>query len=242
MKTLIVPAPYGYQELRLYYHRSMTLALLVAVLIQLAVIGGYHLHEWLTMIPLENVKDDEGITIDLTNIFQPPLDPNVETGINLIIPEKYNFGIPIPVPPFEVDSTMTFASQIDLVRIANQQWSELEKREIKVDESMKPFNEPDPLPDEWILIERDPQVVLSAVPEYPDLARRIGLEGSVTVKILLDKEGRVKKSLLVKSSDDMFNQPALDAAKKWVFTPALMNGKPVLVWVSIPFRFKLEQK
>jgi outer membrane biosynthesis protein TonB len=28
---------------------------------------------------------------------------------------------------------------------------------------------------------------------------------------------------------------------KWVFKPATLNGKPVAVWVNIPFRFKLAE-
>jgi hypothetical protein len=29
------------------------------------------------------------------------------------------------------------------------------------------------------------------------------------------------------------------AARQWVFTPGLANGKPVACWISIPFRFGL---
>jgi TonB family protein len=50
---------------------------------------------------------------------------------------------------------------------------------------------------------------------------------------------RKNKALLMKSTDDLFTQPALEAAKKWKFTPAIMNDKPVLVWIAIPFRFRL---
>jgi protein TonB len=218
----------------------MSLALLIAVSIQFMVFGTYHLYEWLTQVPIATIKDKGGISIDITKIFQPPLIPNIETGIKPIIPEKYNFGVPVPVPIFEVDSNITFANQIDLRNIANRQWSELEKGEIKIDESYYPNEEKEPKPDEYVCITTDPQVVIHPIPEYPDIAKRIGLEGSVTVKILLDKEGRVKKTLLAKSSDEIFDQPALEAAKKWVFTPALMNGKPVQIWVAIPFRFCLK--
>ena len=37
------------------------------------------------------------------------------------------------------------------------------------------------------------------------------------------------------------DEAALAAAQKWVFTPALRQGKPVTVWVSIPFRFRLKE-
>jgi outer membrane biosynthesis protein TonB len=32
----------------------------------------------------------------------------------------------------------------------------------------------------------------------------------------------------------------LEAAQRWTFRPGLMNNRPVAVWVSIPFRFRLQ--
>jgi len=37
----------------------------------------------------------------------------------------------------------------------------------------------------------------------------------------------------------LLNDVALAAARRWVFTPALSNGKPVAVWTAIPFHFRL---
>jgi len=96
-----------------------------------------------------------------------------------------------------------------------------------------------PLPGEHLCAERPTGVVMTSVPEYPDLAKRINLERSVTINLLVNKEGKVKKALLVKATNDLFTQPALEESKKWVFTPAIMNGKSVLVWVAIPFRFRM---
>jgi len=63
----------------------------------------------------------------------------------------------------------------------------------------------------------------------------------VWVKIWVDKEGKAKKAQIIKSDAELFNQAAIDAAMQWVFTPAVMNNGPVAVWVSIPFKFKLNQ-
>ena len=37
----------------------------------------------------------------------------------------------------------------------------------------------------------------------------------------------------------MLNEAALAAARQWVFTPGLANGRPVACWSAIPFRFRL---
>jgi len=47
---------------------------------------------------------------------------------------------------------------------------------------------------------------------------------------------------VLKSDAEIFNEPAVEAAKQWLFTPAYMNNGPVAVWVSIPFRFKLADR
>jgi protein TonB len=72
------------------------------------------------------------------------------------------------------------------------------------------------------------------------MAVRAGLEGTVWVKILVDKDGRPKKAVVVKSTAEMFDDAAVQAAMQFVFTPAVMNNGPVKVWVSIPFRFTLK--
>ncbi|HLX13123.1 MAG TPA: energy transducer TonB, partial [Bacteroidota bacterium] len=99
---------------------------------------------------------------------------------------------------------------------------------------------PDVDPGEWVPVQVYPVVVRSVMPEYPDLARRAGLEGTVWIKMLVDKEGRVKKTFVVKSQADVFNDAALNAAKQYLFTPAMMNNGPVAVWVTQPFRFSLK--
>jgi TonB family protein len=102
-----------------------------------------------------------------------------------------------------------------------------------------PENEP---PDPFVPYEKAPEAVKQVQPKYPDLATRACLEGTVWVKIWIDKAGKPKKAVAVKSEAEIFNQPATEAAMQWVFTPALMKNGPVSVWVSIPFRFKLRGK
>ena len=103
----------------------------------------------------------------------------------------------------------------------------------------QPLVDPDPNPRDFLPVEDVPKIILHPSPEYPPLALRAGLEGNVYVKALVDKDGSVKRAFLLKADNEIFAQAALDAALKWTFTPALMNGKPVKVWVSIPFRFRL---
>lgn len=84
-----------------------------------------------------------------------------------------------------------------------------------------------------------PQVVRAIQPQYPDSARQAGLEGVVLLRALINKKGEVMKVEILQSDAAIFNQPAIEAMKQWLFTPALLAGQPVCVWGAIPFRFKL---
>ncbi len=65
------------------------------------------------------------------------------------------------------------------------------------------------------------------------------MEGTVYLKLWVDREGKVRKAVVLKSDADVLEQPAIDAAMQFVFTPAMQHNGPVSVWVSIPFRFNL---
>ena len=94
-------------------------------------------------------------------------------------------------------------------------------------------------PADSVPYDQAPQPLRQITPKYPDLATRAGIEGTVWVRLQIDEMGRVAKAEISKSDAEIFNQPSLDAAKQWLFKPAMSKGKPVAAWVSIPFRFKL---
>lgn len=86
-----------------------------------------------------------------------------------------------------------------------------------------------------------PSVVSQVVPAYPELAKKAGIEGVVYLQVLVSKEGQVE-DVKIKECDQPnngFEEAASEAVKKWVFKPALQEGKPVAATVTIPFKFKL---
>jgi protein TonB len=86
-----------------------------------------------------------------------------------------------------------------------------------------------------------PPVPLERVnPEYPDGARDAGLEGTVVVRLVVDREGLVEEAEVLRSSDvDELDDAALKAAWQWTFEPGEKDGAPVEAEVAIPFRFEL---
>lgn len=79
---------------------------------------------------------------------------------------------------------------------------------------------------------------------YPEVARRIGVEGTVFIKMLIDLDGSIMRVVILKGSgSDILDTTAVENAyNKWKFTPAIQNNKPVRVWVMYPVKFTLKEE
>ena len=78
-------------------------------------------------------------------------------------------------------------------------------------------------------------------PKYPRLAKRKGLEGTVTYEVWLDEKGKQVKLLLKDSSGaKVLDVAALKAIKNWKFSPHTINGKSIAHRIYIPISFKLD--
>lgn len=84
-----------------------------------------------------------------------------------------------------------------------------------------------------------PQFIHREPPAYPFLARKLGKEGKVIVRLTLDELGRQKDIEVVEPSGFGFTDAAVAALKKSVFSPARKNGKSVASRVLVPVRFAL---
>ena len=74
----------------------------------------------------------------------------------------------------------------------------------------------------------------SVKPEYPEGARKEGLEGQVTVKIKIDENGRVTAAKVVQGAGHGFDEKAVIGARLLRFHPAKLNGEAVateITWV-----------
>lgn len=69
-------------------------------------------------------------------------------------------------------------------------------------------------------------VVYRVHPVYPEIARRLSLEGSVLVRAEVAADGHVK-SVTVVSGNAILAQAAVRAIRKWVFAPGAEESVPV---------------
>jgi protein TonB len=233
------PTGYGRDEIKKSFHRNYVRGMIFSIAIHAVIIGSYYLGDVLGSdddnIPMVKVRKFRYSDLGPPpSISQAPAPPSV--SVQAVV--KPTIGMPVPVPDAEVSPEQTIATQQELSSTPSPVLEEFGKdgnAEISPDITI----DEDPAMDAFIPYEKGPEIVKKVIPKYPEMALRAGLEGTVWVKILVDKDGKPKKAVVIKSTVEILNDAAVEAAMQFVFTPAVMNNGAVRVWVAIPFRFYL---
>jgi len=74
---------------------------------------------------------------------------------------------------------------------------------------------------------------------YTEIGRRAGVEGTVVIQAVVDKQGNIIDAIVLKSIGGGLDEVALDAVKNTKFHPGKQRGKPVNVRIWIPIKFVL---
>jgi len=75
--------------------------------------------------------------------------------------------------------------------------------------------------------------------QYPETAKDDGVEGTVYLYVYIDTKGEVANVEVAKGVRDDLDLAAIEAVEPVKFTPAMEDGEPVKVRVSIPIHFRL---
>ena len=70
------------------------------------------------------------------------------------------------------------------------------------------------------------QVLKRVAPIYPAIAKARRLSGTVTVQIVVGKDGKASNLQFI-SGPPVFRDAAFEAVKQWQFKPARLNGQPI---------------
>jgi TonB family protein len=87
-------------------------------------------------------------------------------------------------------------------------------------------------------VEQQKHLVASVLPAYPEVARLAGIEGDVTLRILIGQDGMVR-DLRPIFGPPVLARAAMRAVEQWRYAPALVDGHPVDVVTSVTFAFHL---
>jgi TonB family protein len=234
----IAATPYGAIELQRLAHRYLFIALGISIFIHLCVLSLYYLLPEFKGHDIDRpIRDGGGCRL----IIVPPTitEPLVPT-VGSTTPRTINLknANPVPVTDAKAPTDVEIPTQEALSHAGAAvgddgvvDWTG--QSGVIVDDT-----EEAP-PDAFVPVEKLPQIVHSAVPEYPPLALKADLMGRVIVRVWVDKQGRPREVRVWSSTNEIFNDAAIEAARKYIFVPAYMNAGPVSVWVSLAFNFKL---
>lgn len=234
-------SPYGAYELKSKYQRNFFLGSMITLAFVLAILGTFWLIGALRGGD-EAVNAAPVVIKTIAELGPPPTiakkPPQVKVNQPNVAAPKV--GIPKPVADEEVlDDDVVLATRDELAEIVAPDIQTMSEGQgdIVVD-----IDESEYLPDasEFVPVEIYPEMIYEEKPEYPRLAKQAGLEGTVWVQALVDKEGTVRKAQVARSSGTAaLDEAAVEAAYKNKFKPGIQNGRPVAVWVTYKVDFQI---
>ncbi|NIM48282.1 MAG: TonB family protein [Gemmatimonadales bacterium] len=82
------------------------------------------------------------------------------------------------------------------------------------------------------------------LPPYPANLRQAGIEGSVTLRFIVDTTGRVEEGsvAVVSATNPEFQAPAREMILNCQFRPGRVAGEPVRASLEMPILFRLAKK
>ena len=79
-------------------------------------------------------------------------------------------------------------------------------------------------------------------PPYPQFAREQGWEGTVVLRLVINREGSVSSAKPRESSGyPLLDESAVQSVEQWTFLPAKNGEFPITAIVDLPIRFDLDQ-
>jgi periplasmic protein TonB len=83
------------------------------------------------------------------------------------------------------------------------------------------------------------RLISSVPPIYPTIAKTQHVQGEVRIDALVDAAGKVS-SMKVVSGPVLLHQAAMDSLRQWRYEPAMLDGKPVPMHLTVTVQFRLQ--
>lgn len=101
---------------------------------------------------------------------------------------------------------------------------------------------PPPAPPAVTQARFDADYLRNPPPPYPPLARRMGEEGKVVLRVAVTPQGGASEvQIHTSSGSTRLDESAQRTVRNWKFIPAKQGDTAVSSWVLVPIIFKLEQ-
>jgi protein TonB len=154
------------------------------------------------------------------------------------LPVLFRPAVPLEVEGPEVPEDATIdPTELELERLANTVIT-LSITALRDFSTKVPFQEEEIF--DYGAVETKPRLILQVKPEYPRAALRSGREGTVYVRFVVDRLGKVKNPEAIRGPD-IFERSALKAVSQFEFEPAVQDGRAVSVRMVVPLEFRINR-
>ena len=84
------------------------------------------------------------------------------------------------------------------------------------------------------------KLIRHPAPAYPAIAKMARVQGDVILQAVIAKDGSIRDLKLQSAASPLLVNAAMDAVKRWLYQPTLLNGEPVEVLTEITITFSLQ--
>ncbi|NWF74974.1 MAG: energy transducer TonB [Nitrospirae bacterium] len=216
-------------------HHGLFLSLFIHVLIFLipvSLIVKKHIQEIELFVTIEDAYERQDQVLKRQVIKKLIVEKKMEPEIvkEIIKP------IDIPIPEDKKIEIVEPAKEIVNLKPMVQ----AESKQIHVEQITPVYGQPETIDTEFGSAEA-PSFLHKEMPVYPLLAKKLGKEGKVVLRLTIDERGSLLKVEVVDKAGYGFTESAVNAIKKSTFLPAKKDGKPVSSRVILPIRFTLRR-
>jgi len=218
---------------------------LVSVSIHAVVIGGVYIAQTLSNGPLPSLRDALAFadpTIRPVVIVDPPPRtpaPRPETSDRSVSPDAAPLDAPTTIAPETGRENEKSPTRSPGPVTGVEQGAGV----TTIDGTIPGATAmPEPAPQQPIHLHsgiQAPRKIVDAKPTYPALAQTVHQEGVVILETIIDAHGTVEDVRVLRGYP-LLDQAAIDAVRKWRFTPALLNGQAVPVVMTVTVNFQLK--
>ncbi|MDR9415891.1 MAG: energy transducer TonB [Gracilimonas sp.] len=175
--------------------------------------------------PPTNIALDEQEVVEMEEVIQTE---QIDTP-----PPPPRPPVPVEVPNDEIieDQNIDLDAELDM--------------DAPMDMPPPPDDSEDEEEDFFVVVEQMPELKggmakLQRSVKYPEMARRAGIEGRVTVQFIVTEEGNVENAKVVRGIGGGADEEALKAVQQAEFVPGQQRGRPVRVQYSLSINFRLD--
>lgn len=90
-------------------------------------------------------------------------------------------------------------------------------------------------------VDKIPSVIYQEpLPPFPkEMKKQVN---KLDTRLLISEEGKVLEAQIISSSSNKeWDSLAIEKIKKWIFTPAILNNKPIKIWITQPIRISIKE-